>query len=366
MSDPLAGANDGGTDADSGPERASEPAFWPEIKGLELPLLLVDFDGFTVSAATTAALERIGMPSLAAVGRPVVSLYSPEDRAGPLAALEAMRAGFIDFYRARRRLEPSGSGPRLATFWVRAVDLNERRFALAEVAPGEPARSPLASYLGQEPADMTVGTANQEWVINSVSADIGALLGTSAEGFVGRRFLDFVDPADVENLLEADRHAREGGSVALRVRMRRETGELKLLCFVLAPLTGVVDRYFMLFTDPAASTDETVDRSLQLERHLWRIAAEVEASGIFDRMTGLPNTPHLPQLGTLTARQLDVLSRLVRGERVPTIAKEMFLSQSTVRNHLAAIFQHFGVHSQAELLALLARGGGFSPPESKG
>jgi len=33
----------------------------------------------------------------------------------------------------------------------------------------------------------------------------------------------------------------------------------------------------------------------------------------------------------------------------------MFLSPSTIRNHLAAIYRKFGVHSQAELLAALLR-----------
>jgi DNA-binding NarL/FixJ family response regulator len=44
---------------------------------------------------------------------------------------------------------------------------------------------------------------------------------------------------------------------------------------------------------------------------------------------------------------------LQRGERVPGIAREMYVSQSTVRNHLAAIFRKTGVNSQADLLALL-------------
>jgi two-component system nitrate/nitrite response regulator NarL len=56
----------------------------------------------------------------------------------------------------------------------------------------------------------------------------------------------------------------------------------------------------------------------------------------------------------LTSRQWEVLSRLLRGERVPTIAAGLFISQSTVRNHLAGIFERFGVHSQPELLAVLA------------
>ena len=55
----------------------------------------------------------------------------------------------------------------------------------------------------------------------------------------------------------------------------------------------------------------------------------------------------------LSPRQREVISRLVRGERVATIAAdEMYSSQSTVRNHLSAIFHKVRVHSQNELLAL--------------
>jgi DNA-binding NarL/FixJ family response regulator len=47
---------------------------------------------------------------------------------------------------------------------------------------------------------------------------------------------------------------------------------------------------------------------------------------------------------------------LLDGERVPGIAGALFLSASTVRNHLTAIFAKVGVHSQAELIhALKAR-----------
>jgi DNA-binding NarL/FixJ family response regulator len=47
----------------------------------------------------------------------------------------------------------------------------------------------------------------------------------------------------------------------------------------------------------------------------------------------------------------------LRGERVSTIAADLYLSASTIRNHLSAIFAKAGVHSQTELLALY-RGGG--------
>ena len=65
----------------------------------------------------------------------------------------------------------------------------------------------------------------------------------------------------------------------------------------------------------------------------WRIAGEVQASGILETMDGMPDTRRFPQIGSLSTWQWEVLSRLLRGERVPTIARELVVSQSTVRNY---------------------------------
>jgi DNA-binding NarL/FixJ family response regulator len=55
----------------------------------------------------------------------------------------------------------------------------------------------------------------------------------------------------------------------------------------------------------------------------------------------------------LTRRELDIVTLLVAGDRVRSIAQRLFLSQSTVRSHLSVIFSKFGVRSQSELLDLL-------------
>ena len=64
-----------------------------------------------------------------------------------------------------------------------------------------------------------------------------------------------------------------------------------------------------------------------------------------------------PGLEALSSRQWEIVTRLLRGERVPRIARAMYLSPSTVRNHLSTIFRKLGVHSQAELIDRL------HPPE---
>ena len=57
-----------------------------------------------------------------------------------------------------------------------------------------------------------------------------------------------------------------------------------------------------------------------------------------------------PGLENLTARQREILTRLLRGDRVSTISRGMHLAASTVRNHLTTLYRKLGVHSQAELI----------------
>jgi len=52
------------------------------------------------------------------------------------------------------------------------------------------------------------------------------------------------------------------------------------------------------------------------------------------------------QMSRLSSREHEIVSPLLGGDRVPAIAEALFITQSTVRNHLSAVFQKLGVHSQ--------------------
>ena len=52
----------------------------------------------------------------------------------------------------------------------------------------------------------------------------------------------------------------------------------------------------------------------------------------------------------LTPREVEILTLLVDGLRVSTIARSLHLSDGTVRNYLSSIFGKVGVRNQAELL----------------
>ena len=99
---------------------------------------------------------------------------------------------------------------------------------------------------------------------------------------------------------------------------------------------------------------EAVDAQVgRLEQHLRRIAQELEAAGLDVRTSEGLELDRLPGSDELSPRQWEVLRRLLRGERVPGIARALYLSPSTVRNHLHALFTKFGVHSQEELIMSL-------------
>jgi DNA-binding NarL/FixJ family response regulator len=65
------------------------------------------------------------------------------------------------------------------------------------------------------------------------------------------------------------------------------------------------------------------------------------------------NERSMPGLNRLTTRELEIVTRLLEGDRAPAIATKLFLSQSTVRNHLASVFAKLGITSQQELLNMM-------------
>jgi PAS domain S-box-containing protein len=308
-----------------------------------------------VRAINRSALEGIGARLSNVLGRSVLELIAEADRGSAREAMDAMRDGTIDFYRAHRHFV---DGRRTGTVWVRALRFGDRPVALAQIAyGGDQNGSPLADYLGRAALAMAVGTIDAAGVITSVSTDITELLGVKPEEAIGRSLVGRLHKADVRRLFDAERLARTDTAVGMHVRIRAESGAWSPMCLVLGSLAGSLEFLFVLLPDPAPPTDtrHAVTRVAQLEENLWRIGAEVAASGVWFPRARVPDPATFPQLADMTERQREVVRRLVRGERVPTIAAALSLSQSTVRNHLAHIFERFDVHSQAELLALFER-----------
>ena len=326
------------------------------INQFDLPMALVDMTDLTIRAVSNEALALLGRPASQVVGMSLFDLTSAEDGANAAIALNALRRGVVDSYRARwsgpSLVEPSKG---LHTNWVRVVEVDGERLALIEAAVDEsgPA-SPLARYLGREPREMVIGTITPNLVVKSISRETESVLGVPSAEVIGQPLVDGSEQHDLLQLITAARHGGGDHSLAMRIHRRDTTGALRTLCLVLTSLAGMTRWLFIITPDEEPSTPAYArDRTASLEHHLRRIAIEVAASGVLQRMVDAPDLSRFPQMQSLSVRQWEVLSRLLHGERVPAIARELFVSQSTVRNHLSAIFERFGVHSQSELLALL-------------
>ena len=330
------------------------------IKSADLSVALVDLAEGTVAAISPTWLAHLASPADVVLGRPAIDLVRSEyDKRRAARALASLRDGAIDVYVARRQFNaPLGAAP-MSTVWVRSFELGGRQLAFVQAA-SEPddISSPITRHFGQEPARMAIGAVDQGLTITAVSSDISRLLGVHPRDLVGRPLRSVVAPRDVPLLVSAaERH--EGDAVGLRIHLRNKSGHWVPLCCLLTSFAGSPERCFMVA--PAPDADAFTARVAELEHHLWSIAAIVEASGVLQHIGPVRDMTSLPQANSLTTRQWDILARLVRGERVPAIASDLHVSQSTVRHHLSAIFKRFGVHSQPELLRMFDRDPGTGP-----
>ena len=116
------------------------------------------------------------------------------------------------------------------------------------------------------------------------------------------------------------------------------------------PLAFALIRY-----DAASDGPKDSARELRLEGHILWIADELHPAGLIPRLQQLPALSDEPRLGKLTSREWAVLTRLLDGQRVSAIAADLYVSQSTVRNHLSSIYANLGVHRQVDLIRLMRR-----------
>jgi DNA-binding CsgD family transcriptional regulator len=328
---------------------------WDVVGGLELPLFLVELKEFTVTQATPSFFESTGLSPSKVLNHPIYDILSPEDRVSSHLALTALADGLVDFYSSHRHLTLADGRVVIAKFWNRAIQFGDSPYSLAQLSlSSEPRDSPLVEYLGYSPPKVAVGTTDADGVITAVSNNVVDVVGKSAQSLIGRPLLS---SDEQKRLIKQINELNDAGTMtmSLPVHLTDLSPRGQSVRCVVTCLAESTSRCFLLLSEPDPATAAKFDRAAQLEHRLWRIASEVQASGIFDSLGSFPDPERFPQMNSLTTRQWEVLSRLLRGERVPAIAKALFVSPSTIRNNLSEIFRIFDVHSQSELLSLLNR-----------
>ncbi len=315
-------------------------------------------DGDVIRMANHAAANLVGARLEELAGHHVGEYVTPTDDL--LRDIDDLETGRFQGFRARRSMNAPGGGRTL--FWVtmRTVEIRDERMEVTifvpEVELGQLGRHPIRAWMDLIP--VCLGIADRHWRIRSISAEVYELLGRLPSECVGTRLLDWVVPAQRSQLSEATANAVTP-QIFSDVGMSAAGGASTAVSVMLAP-AGHQEHDLIDFALVGRLEDfipPSGNRVNDLEMRLRRIAAEVRAAGVMDSLSSLPHVATEHELTDLSARQWEILVRIAQGQRVSTIASELYISPSTVRNHLAAIFKKFGVHSQAELVERL-RGSG--------
>jgi DNA-binding CsgD family transcriptional regulator/PAS domain-containing protein len=282
-----------------------------------------------------------------------------EDRQSAERALALMEAGDIEGYR-RAPLLICSDGTRVPVD-VRVTACDAERphvLALAVVLPvpeAGPDRAPGTALDTSDPPSV-IGLVDADWRVTHLSATVRELFGFAAADVIGGSILSFIHDNDVPELLVTLGHSVDTSHpAATRVRFRCTSEDQWLLCTMLVSPLSDSQLPSFAFVISAIQGEAPPDhaRLPEMEMRLRRIAREVQAAGADSGLVSVRRTAH--NLEDLTPREWEVVSLLLAGERVPSIARSLFLSQSTVRNHLSSVFRKTGMHSQQELLRRLRR-----------
>lgn len=352
------------------PERHSAwvEAWRAAVRASPLAVGLLELPTTRIIELSQRAAELLGTTRHEAVGLEGPSFAERPQEAALTTQL--VREGTLDGIQARRRVaRPDGSvievqasgwairsstGPDLE-LWV-AEPATARRDG--EEAPALPAAHEL------DAGRFAVGTLDDRWRVAEIITEARQVLGQRPAELIGKSMLALIHPDDAVALLSTFARATTDTNAAVHLRLRHRGGAWPT---VRVEMTLGEDEGAPRFRFALSRVDESEAASSvrleRLEHHLRRIATEVHAADVSGASGGPLDLARVPALSKLSARQWEVVNRLVRGQRVSTIAAEMYLSQSTVRNHLVGVFRQAGVHSQQELIALLIRRADDPPTE---
>jgi DNA-binding CsgD family transcriptional regulator len=327
---------------------------WSFVGDLPLPLYLIDLSTYKIINATGDLMAIIERPVEDVIGHQVFDLYNPREHKNIDTALSSLAKGSIDFFRSRRILAYPSTGTHGVTVWVKVLEFGDQKVGLAEVCNRYDAvESPLLQYLGFTPQKIAAGFTDAKGIVTAVSNDVESLVGIPAARLVGHHLLNDADQRRWEEMY-ASPPVMGGYSISHTLEREEVNGVAIRTRCILTSFANSSVRCFILIGEPKNLVKNANARIAELEQRLWRIAGEVQASGVFDPVKSIPDLTKFDQMGSLSGREWEVLTRLLSGERVASIARVLFVSQSTIRNNLSSIFRKFGVHSQAELLTLLA------------
>ncbi len=229
-----------------------------------------------------------------------------------------------------------------------------------EIGSTESSLAPALRLLGSLD-DLNCGlvATTLEGLVIAVNQTLLNWLGYREEEVLGQLSEELV-PSELRVILREERRSAQAGDIRARLlALRRKDGTtfpaISLPHRIFDSKGDVIGGFGLLIELGTVQTAKRLGGGeYDLGSHLQRIALELEALGLAAQMpTGKPVPFGHPRLESLTPREKEVVAHLAAGHRVPTIAEKLFISPSTVRNHLKNVFSKLDVSSQPALIELV-------------
>ena len=328
------------------------------LGAIPFPALVLEVPSERIVASSPAA-ARLLDPDGATVDGHLLRDFTT-DR--PASGQEVTAGARLDGAETPRVLRRSGSEDVHIRLWIRSFDHQPTStFVVAVfVADGDPGSERLdPSDDGTEPgadspdAPAVVGLVDASLLIERISSDAEALFGVPVSALLHTSLLSIIDQDDVARcLLALGESSASRNGVSLNVHMVTGAGSPPIRCeLLLRPLQPAPRCAFVLM--PISETEAGSNDPDNISVMLLRLRRGAEISRLDHGAFLGASERARPGLDRLTTREFEVVTRLLDGQRPPAIARALFLSQSTVRNHLGSVYAKLGVTSQQQLLNLL-------------
>jgi len=307
------------------------------------PMMLLEVPSQVIAAASPSAKELLDRRAGSLVGRRLMDFIEGD----PSGAMPLLAAGRLTGFETLRALKLTGQRRRL---WISAVpEPGPTRLAIAVLLKEDATGRASLPWKDDDAPSPVIGSTDARLMVDRLSSEVYQSLGHSVEEIIGTSFLSLIVPDDIaEVLLALAQTSKHQEGVTLRVGVVGADPAPVLCQLVLLPLTPAPSCAFALLTEDAhGPADGRAVADL-----ITRLARGIRGAMTSQAVAAAPVRPDV-DLRRLSSRELEIVTRLLAGDRVPSIAKQLFLSEGTIRNHLSSVFGKLGVGTQQELIELL-------------
>jgi DNA-binding CsgD family transcriptional regulator len=319
------------------------------LEAIPFPALVLEVPSQRIVASSPAASQLVSPGGGMIVGHLLEEFMADRPALGS-DVFAGGRLNGVEISRTLRR--PHGEDTKIR-MWIRSFNAHPASMFVVVVLVADGLVPGDESNDDWREAPAIVGMADASLLIERISSDAEDLFGVPVSELLGHSLLSLVDHDAVPRCLSAlGEAAASRNGVSLHLDIRGDSARSRLRCEVLfLPLEPSPSVSFVFLPIPR---DELVGlESTNLSAMLLRLGRGAEVAQLADAMFRGVSITDVPGLNSLTTRELEIVTRLMTGDRPPSIAGDLFLSQSTVRNHLGSVFAKLGVNSQHELLSLL-------------